>query len=65
VVTREEGDHSVSITLHEMKERRNDRDPRAASINRLFDNAGMPAIDQVVTVISFVRTGKYEDLSIG
>jgi hypothetical protein len=63
VVTREEGDHSVRIALQEMKERRNDRDPRA-SIHRLFDNAGMPAIDQVVTVISFVRTGKYEDLSI-
>jgi hypothetical protein len=64
VVAREEGDHSVSITLQEMKERRNDRDPRA-SINRLFDKAGIPAIDQVVMVISFVRTGKYEDLSIG
>jgi hypothetical protein len=64
VVTREEGDHSVSITLQEMKERCNDRDPRA-SINRLFDDAGMSTIDQVVTVISFVRTGKYEDLSIG
>jgi hypothetical protein len=64
VVTRKEGDHSIIITLQEMKERRNDRDPRA-SINRLLDNAGMPATDQVVTVISLVRTGKYEDLSIG
>lgn len=63
MVTREEGDDSVSITLQEMKERRNDRDPRA-SIHRLFDNAGIAGIDQVMAVKFFVHSGENENLSI-
>ena len=46
-----------------MKERRNNRDP-CASINRLFDNAGIARIDQVIAIISFVGAGKNENLSI-
>jgi hypothetical protein len=64
VVTWEEGDHSVRITLRDMEERRNNRDPRA-SIHRLFDDAGINGIDQVMAIISFVRTGENENLPIG
>jgi hypothetical protein len=46
-----------------MKERRNDRDPRA-SIHRLFDNAGIAGIDQVMAVKFFVHSGENENLSI-